>query len=215
MSENDPVALLALAEQEMLRQISSPPLREDGSINYDRLDDYLNLAHRIGDVRNQARILLEGPNPSSARTHTTQDTPARETRRLHPNSKRGRLGKQSFPIYFVQNGTLYKFGESADPDKPCYRRAIPMKMVERVCDDIAALAREGYPITAAALSRRMENEPGYKFQVICAALEACGILTREAKGRYKLISRTPPDTWAERLRALPREEELIELSISK
>ena len=114
-----------------------------------------------------------------------------------------------FPAYFVHEGFLYKIGLKGDGKT--YKKSVPLRDVESICDVIGGLLAASNEITTNDIKGQLDGMPDYKIQAVVMALVKTSALRGAGRGKYALGSGTQPrpKAWIRDLGRLPDRFDLI------
>ena len=175
---------LRQAEDELIALIS----RTD---DFSEREQCLELAKQVRELADVLR--QDGTSASDAASPTT------------PLPAQGNSGKDGseLPAYFVREGFLYKVGLKGDGKT--YKKSVPLRDVESICDVISRLLAASSEITTSDIKRQLDGMPDYKIQVLVMALVKTSALRGVGRGKYALGSGTQPrpKAWIRDLGNLP------------
>lgn len=219
------VELLEEAERVALESIAAVP-RSAESPDYAELGIRLDLAHRIANLKNDAkkvygiatmkrgkrlveRILEESESATVVKMTVEAESDSDALKKEMARRTSERFG---LPAYFVDDDRLLKFAASKKGPFKMYRRIVPLSNVDMVIDGIFELVRAKSSFSIKEVEERVEGLPNYKVRATVSALAKCGILMRLGAGVYRPSSvfAMKKPVWLNALRELPVRYDLVE-----
>ncbi|MDP9801192.1 hypothetical protein J2S49_001268 [Arcanobacterium wilhelmae] len=185
--------LLGTAEVEIRAQIG----RGDPGDSYELLSSLLELGKRVRSLRDE--VLTLGQLEST-------DIQSVEPQMLEPGEPSGAESSE-FPLYFIDEDTLYKVGEATDGHK-VYVKRVTLDDASQVVATIQKFygeSEQGFTINGL-----MSENPGpakSKVQVLVMALVEATLIERRGRGEYTLSGSLR--RWRYHLDQLPKHPEML------
>lgn len=158
--------------------------KNDGEINYSKVEDLLAMAKRITTLSDGFRNVMLRYTKSKQTSHDPRKTPYAADYRVSSFAGASSNSKDAFPVYFVEGNRLFKIGKKADDAEGFYKKIVPFEDALVVIDAAYRLSSEK-DFSMRDVQGVLTSMKPYKYSIVISALRDLGVLVESGRGRYK------------------------------
>lgn len=137
------------------------------------------------------------------------------TRESNTNKAESKFDRESYPLFFIKDGSLYKIGRKGKADERGVRgiwwKSLDVHEAKEVMDTIMSYGSDSFKLTE--LKERYDTAygkdiPVYRIDIVVTALKRFGYIDTPRRGFYRQ-NNGDPSIWMEKIRSQPERGDLL------